>query len=43
MKLGAQMLIELRAADVLVHCGTCDRILFGEKVAEAERANAESG
>jgi len=37
MAISQQKLIYLRAASELVHCGSCDRILYGEKVAEAER------
>jgi len=40
MAIGPQKWIELTRADALVHCGTCDRILYGDKVAQAEQATA---
>jgi predicted nucleic acid-binding Zn-ribbon protein len=36
MVISPQKLIDLRALAELVHCGSCDRILYGVKVAEAE-------
>lgn len=43
MAISPQKWIELSVATTLVHCGTCDRILYGDKVSAAEGLGTSSG